>query len=95
MVKDPTITTTSIRKDVKKEEIKPVPKDAQILSSNVTTDVEQIENGFIITKRTETKWKAKGADYSDWTYENKKWYSEADPLTINLTDKTLAEAFTE
>lgn len=86
-------TTTSIKKDVKKEEVKPIPKGATILSENITTDVEPIENGFLITKRCETKYKAKGADYSDWCYETKKWYSKVDPLTISLDDKTLADAF--
>lgn len=86
---------TTVRKDVKKEEVKPIPSGAQILSTNTTTDVEQIENGYLITKRTETKWKAKGADYSDWTYDTKKWYSKTDPLTINVKDKALADAFEE
>lgn len=87
--------TTTIRKDVKKEEVKPIPKGAEILSSNTTTDVEVIENGYLITRRTEIKYKAKGADYSDWTYETKKWYSKEDPLTITTKDKALADAFSE
>lgn len=87
--------TTTIRKDTKKEEVKAVPKDAEILSQNTTTDVEEIENGYLITKRTETKFKMKGKDYSDWTYETKKWYSKEDPLEINVSDKGLAEAFDE
>lgn len=86
---------TTVKKDVKKEVVKPIPKGAEILSQNTTTDVEQIENGFLITKRTETKYKEKGREYSDWSYETKKWYSKVDPLTINTTDKNLSEAFQE
>lgn len=89
------VKSTTIKRDIKKEEVKPIPKGAEILSSNVTTDTEQIENGFLTTRRVETKWKAKGSDYSDWTYETKKWYSEEDPLTITTTDKALADAFKE
>lgn len=95
MAKTTTSTSTSVKRDIKKEEVKPIPKDAVILSENTTTDVEQIENGYLITKRREVKYKAKGSDYSDWTYENKKWYSKEDPLTINLKDKALADAFQE
>lgn len=87
--------TTTLRKDVKKEVIKPIPAGAAILSSNITTDVEQIENGYLITKRTETKYKEKGKEYSDWHNETKKWYSEEDPLTIKTDDKALADAFKE
>lgn len=87
--------TTTIRKDVKKEEVKPIPKGAQILSQNTTTDVEVIENGYLITKRTETKYKMKPDGYTDWSYETKKWYSKEDPLTITTKDKALADAFSE
>lgn len=87
--------TTTIRKDVKKEENKPIPAGSQILSTNTTTDVEKIENGYLITKRTETRYKEKGKDYSDWYNETKKWYSKTDPLTINVKNKSLADAFDE
>jgi hypothetical protein len=87
--------TTTIKKDVKKEEVKPIPKGAIILSQNVTTDVEQIENGYLITKRTETKYKVKSDGYADWSYETKKWYSKEDPLKIDLKDKALSDAFEE
>ena len=87
--------TVSVRKDTKKEEVKPLPKDAEILSQNVKTDVEQIENGYLICKTTDTKYRLKGKDYPDWHYETKKWYSKEDPLTISTKDKALAEAFQE
>jgi len=87
--------TTTIRKDTKKEEVKPIPQGATILSQNTTTDVEEIENGYLITKRTETRYQAKGKDYSDWHTESKKWYSEVDPLEIKVEDEALADAFKE
>jgi hypothetical protein len=43
-------------------------------TSNTIT-VEQIENGFLITKNKE--WKDKK---SEWHYECKKYYSEKNPL---------------
>ena len=92
---DTTSKSVSIRKDTKKEESKPVPKGAEIVSENVSTDVEQIENGFLITKRTEIRWKTKGMNYPEYSYENKKYFSKTDPLTINVKDKGLAEAFEE
>lgn len=87
---------TTIKKNVTtKEENKPVPKGAIIMNTTTTTDVEEIENGYLITKTTETKWKADPKAYSDYTYETKKWYSKEDPLTITSSDKGLAEAFAD
>lgn len=87
--------TTTIKKDIKKEENKPVPKGAIILSENTTTDVEAIENGYLITKRTEIRYKTSKDSYSDYYYDTKKWYSKEDPLTVNVKDKSLSEAFAE
>lgn len=87
--------TTTITKDVKKEETRPIPKGAIIISSNVKTDVEEIENGYLITKRTETRYKMKESEYGDWHYLTQKWYSKEDPLTIDVNDKSLSDAFTE
>lgn len=86
-------TSTTIRKDTIKEDVKPIPKGAIILSENISTDVEQIENGYLITKRTETKYRLTKDGPSDYSFETKKWYSKSDPLTIN--DKSLADAFDE
>jgi len=88
-------SSTQIRKDTKKEEVKPIPKGAIILSQNVSTNVEEIENGYLITKTTDTKYKTSKDGYSDWNYETKKWYSKIDPLEIKTTDKSLADAFDE
>ncbi len=35
------------------------------------------------------------SERTDYSYEVKKWYSKEDPLTINVSDKNLADAFTE
>lgn len=55
-------------------------------NENNTVTVEQIENGFLITKYKETKDK-KGF----WQYETKKYFSESDPL--EGADKQLADYF--
>lgn len=88
-------TTTTVRKDTKKEEIKPIPKGASILSQNITTDVKEIENGYLITKRTETRYRLNKDSGTDYHYEDRSWYSKEDPLTINTKDKALADAFEE
>lgn len=88
-----------ISKDIKpKGERYIIPKGAKILGKDVSTGVEEIENGFIITKRTEIKFSYKPPDSSErieYSCQTKKWFSKEDPLTINISDKNLADAFTE
>jgi len=87
--------SVTVRKNTKQAEQKPIPKGATILSSDTTTDVEKIGNGYLITKRTETRYKTSKEGYTDWFSETKKWFSKVDPLTINTKDKQLADAFEE
>lgn len=86
---------TTVRKNTKKEEVKAIPKGAKIVSTDTTVDVEEIENGYLITKRTETRYKMTDKDYPDWHSETKKYYSKEDPLTITTKDAALADAFDE
>lgn len=77
------------------------PDGATILSKNVTTSTEEIENGYLITKsvngyyevgkgKSDIKTTSNGERY--YSYD-KKWYSKTDPLTIKLDNKSLAESF--
>lgn len=64
--------------------------------TNVT--VEEIENGFIISKeckcyyKVDKKYYSKGEDYD---YKTFKFYSKNNPLTIRLDNKSLADSFDE
>lgn len=86
-----------MRKDIKKEEKKPIPDGAEIISKNITTEVEEIENGFLTSVRTEIRYRIKSSKdtYGDYWYETKKYYTEDDPLTVSTNNKSLAEAFKE
>ncbi len=86
---------TTIRKTTKKKEDRVIPSDAEIISREVDVTTEEIENGFLITKRVESRWKSKGSkdDYGNYHTDVKKWYSKLDPLTIKTKDVALAEAF--
>lgn len=70
-----------------------IPKGAEILNTEHSVDIEEIENGFLICKRTTTKYMAPGKEYSDYAYNTKKWYSEDNPLSIDTEDKELADMF--
>jgi hypothetical protein len=72
-----------------------IPKGATILNTETTVEVEEIENGFIISKRTQIKYQAPGKEYTDWSYNTKKYYSEDNPLSIDTEDKQLADLFQE
>ena len=87
------VTTSSVTLDNKNSM---PPKGSVIKNQTVTTETEQIENGWLVTKRYEGSYYT-GKDKSDYNWFNycKKWYSKEDPLDITLNDKSLAEAFDE
>lgn len=89
--KKTTSVTTSMRTETK--QVKEVPAGATIVNSNITTETEEIENGWLITKRYDITYRLKGSEHNDYCYYNKKWFSKEDPLSINVKDKSLAEAF--
>lgn len=80
-----------------KREIPRMPKGAKILSKNIRMEVEEIENGFLISKCYDIKYEyTSGTDQdikTDYMYYTKKWFSKTDPLTIKLDDKALADSF--
>lgn len=84
--------TTRVSKTTK-EKGKEVPAGAKVINTSTEVRVEEIENGFIISKEIRTEYKLKDKEYSDYVYDTKKYYSEEDPLEINITDKSLADAF--
>lgn len=63
-----------------------LPAGAKIIKQTTNVDVEEIENGFLITKRTEYEYQKKDKDYTDWKSIYKKYYSKTNPLTIDLDD---------
>lgn len=74
-----------------------LPTGAKIVKQTTNVDVEEIENGFLITKRTEYEYQKKDKSYTDWKTVYKKYYSKTNPLTINLDDigdkSTIADKF--
>lgn len=92
-VKSPSGSVSSVRFSSEKEGDSKIPKGSEILSTDHTVNVEEIENGFIICRNTNTKYMAPGKEYNDYAYETKKWYSETNPLTINTDNKELADMF--
>lgn len=71
------------------------PAGAKIVRQTIRTETEKIENGYLITKHYDGRYKDKGekGDNDHYFSYCEKWYSEEDPLTITLNDKALAEAF--
>lgn len=76
-----------------------VPEGATILKKDVSVSVEEIENGFIISKSFDIKYSKSDDDCDDcgngtgYAYYTLKWYSEDNPLSINTEDKELADLF--
>ena len=68
-----------------------LPKGAKVISKEVSIDVEEIENGFLICKRTEIKFQLPGKDYNDYHSITKKFFAKENPLTLDegvMEDKT-------
>ena len=90
-----TKTSTSVRTTTETKKEQKIPSGATILESNIRTETEEIENGFLIVKSYDGRYALKGDSDSYGHYFNysKKWYSKTDPLTITVNDKALADAF--
>lgn len=76
---------------ISKKENSKVPAGAKILSTETYIDVEEIENGFLITKRKEIRYKDNTG--TNWTSEVTKYYSKTDVVEVKTKDKSLAEIF--
>jgi hypothetical protein len=79
------------------KEVKSLPKGAIVLSKDVRTSVEEIENGYLAIKTVEYRYSTGTGEklQTDWLTITKKWFSAEDPLEIKLSskDKSLADAF--
>lgn len=74
-------------------EKKEIPSGAIIINKNEDVRVEQIENGFLITKTSDIKYQTKKGGGTEYAYITRKWFSEEDPLTISSDNKELADVF--
>lgn len=77
----------------KKEEFT-LPKGAKVLYKDISIRVEEIENGFLVSKEINVKFEVN--KMTDYRYYTKKYYSQENPLTIDLKDvggKKLADNF--
>lgn len=82
------------RATFKNKEVDSVPKNAKILAKDISITVEEIENGFLISKSIEVKYQINKE--IDWKYITKKYFSKDNPLDIDMEkfgEKTLADNF--
>jgi hypothetical protein len=73
----------------KQKEIDNIPKNAKILSKSVSVTVEEIENGFLISKSTDVKYERE--ENTEYSYTTKRYYSKENPLEIDLDNLKLAD----
>lgn len=87
--------SVSLRKVAKEQ--KSLPTGATVLSKEVSTRVEEIENGYLVCKNIEYKYETGTGNNkrTDWMSISKRWYTKEDPLEIkiNTKDKALADSF--
>lgn len=68
-----------------KKEFK-LPKGATIISKQANTRIEEIENGFLIRKTYDIKYKT--GEETSYEYYSKTWYVKDNPVTIKLPKET-------
>jgi len=61
-----------------------LPKGATIVKKDVSIRVEEIENGYIVSKSYDIKWEKDGD--TSYDYFTKRWYSEDNPLKDSLDE---------
>lgn len=82
--------TTSFSNTEEKSE-KP-PKGAKVLRNSTTTETEEIENGWILSKRHDGSWEDDKGN-SHYYYYTEKYYSKENPIKVDIIDKALADKF--
>lgn len=70
---------------------KGVPAGAEVLKADTNVRVRKIENGYIVTKNTDTKYMLNGE--TSWDYTTKEFFSKVDPFEIKIKNKSLADSF--
>ena len=78
----------------KSKEENNIPSESKIIKKDVQLEVEEIENGFLILKSIDMKYK--DGDSTEYLYKTKKYFSKENPLKINLEEieeKSLADSF--
>jgi hypothetical protein len=68
-----------------------LPKGATVTKKNVSLTVREIENGYLLSKSYDLEWSdEKGSNH--YEYYTKEWFSETNPIEINMPDqKSLAD----
>lgn len=70
----------------KSKEDNKLPTGAKVVKNTTRVDVEEIENGFLVTKTNDIEYQVKDKSYTDYKYITKKYYSKTNPLNIDLDD---------
>lgn len=79
---------------ISKEDSKAIPKGATVTRKEVRITVEEIENGFILSKTIDASYKLNGQN--EYLYTTKKYFTKDNPLDDALEDlgeKSLADNF--
>jgi len=85
-------TTTTLKDDVSiryspKGEMNKVPDGAKIINERKSINVEEIENGYIVSEDKEIEYETKnneGESSRGWCYQCKRYYSAEKPFDIKL-----------
>lgn len=63
-----------------------LPKNAEVLKKETRIRVEEIENGFLLRKSYEIKWKDETGE-TRWDNFDKAWFSKDNPVKLTTPKK--------
>ncbi len=63
-----------------------LPKGGKIVKKECRVSVEEIKNGFLVTKNWEIQWK-NSKEESQWDYHDEKWFSETNILENKINEE--------
>lgn len=61
-----------------------LPEGAVILKKSVRTEVEEIENGYILRRSFDIDYSLPDQDGTKYLYYSKKYFSKKNPMTLKL-----------
>lgn len=87
------MSNTILNAEFEEEKQFVLPKGATIIKKSESISVRKIRNGYILRKSYDIKWKAKDLDDTQYEYYTHEWFSEENPITVNMPaeEKSLAD----
>jgi hypothetical protein len=72
-----------------------IPAGATVINKNCTVNIEEIENGYLITKNYDLRYQSKDEKHTEYLYWSENYYTEDEPMLSIDGTKSLADIFND